>query len=179
MRFRPSCLNPCSSGSGALTGRRAGTSSVRLKVLILVLVEVALWLYRFYTLSSCYKKVLILVLVEVALWLIGWSVSIPGADVLILVLVEVALWQMTTMTKTQARNVLILVLVEVALWPCTAGDGYHQGKGLNPCSSGSGALTCFSPQHLRLFEAVLILVLVEVALWLCCWRWQGATGPMS
>ena len=84
-------LNPCSNGICSLTGRTVNTLGRRV-VLILVLMEYALW-QKQYTSVYCFYFVLILVLMEYALWQ-----HVQG---------ESGVW----------RNVLILVLMEYALWP--------------------------------------------------------------
>ena len=133
-------------------------------VLILVLMEYALWLSQG-VVDALNEFVLILVLMEYALWLwniqwfrsllgclnpcsngicslIGWeSVSIQsGRGVLILVLMEYALWFNKILTEEFWNFVLILVLMEYALW-------YNGGR-----------VQAFKIE-------VLILVLMEYALW--------------
>ncbi len=135
------------------------------KVLILVVMEDALWLatrkcyedYRFCLNPCCNGRcsltlivfggwtqqeiVLILVVMEDALWRFWWMVWGNIQKVLILVVMEDALWQLISVGMKMDRNVLILVVMEDALWQSTTAGG---------CSHG----------------VVLILVVMEDALWL-------------
>ena len=121
-------------------------------------------------LSSVLKKfsatVLILVLMEYALWLEEKMCSLEKAKVLILVLMEYALWPkqslknssvfhrlnpcsngICSLTSSAQRKlqynsrVLILVLMEYALWQQQAISGMLVQMSLNPCSNGICSLT--------------------------------------
>ena len=85
-------------------------------VLILVLMEYALWLLgKVDKDGSC--LVLILVLMEYALWHLQLLKERNKAIyVLILVLMEYALWRVVGDTEDGDSVVLILVLMEYALW---------------------------------------------------------------
>ena len=85
-------------------------------VLILILMEYALWVHKIMAtlLKNCI--VLILILMEYALWDgKGYCVG-AGHRVLILILMEYALWGTVCNDRTALAAVLILILMEYALW---------------------------------------------------------------
>ena len=143
-------------------------------VLILVVVEYALWDLSQHERLTWSLRVLILVVVEYALWVTTKSLKIISklslnpccsgtcslrsppttttprySWVLILVVVEYALWASIDLRKTLINIVLILVVVEYALW-------------------------VYTPSGM-----VLILVVVEYALWAESNGHQGQTSYTS
>ena len=86
--------------------------------------------------------VLILVLMEYALWPNDdEGEEDEDDDVLILVLMEYALWHLLKSVKARSRQVLILVLMEYALWHATLKSVKKFFGSLNPCSNGICSLT--------------------------------------
>ena len=114
--FVSHCLNPCSSGSGALTFLNQTQTTIGQGVLILVLVEVALWLKQNANIQAWTSCLNPCSSGSGALTYGGVIKEQLAKRVLILVLVEVALWQCYMLMLNTHDNVLILVLVEVALW---------------------------------------------------------------
>ena len=111
-------LNPCFSGICSLSATDEKSSTCAVIVLILVLVEYALWDVSWNSIFPEAGRVLILVLVEYALWANGYDAAIENMRVLILVLVEYALWAFSNFYDSYNKD-LILVLVEYALWDKT------------------------------------------------------------
>ena len=126
--------------------------------------EYALWLRRWDFLNQMEVTVLILVLMEYALWLGAGAVILAIAGVLILVLMEYALWLRAPQPSIKladglnpcsngicsltfyrvtgmlyAASVLILVLMEYALWRSLLTLWFPTC--LNPCSNGICSLT--------------------------------------
>ena len=113
-----SCLNPCSNGICSLTRDRVHSLWAFSKVLILVLMEYALWhlsqddnyLYFVKSLNPCSNGIC-------SLTLECHTVKSSTPPVLILVLMEYALWRKRVWPWEALLSVLILVLMEYALWP--------------------------------------------------------------
>ena len=118
-------LNPCFSGWCSLRPTCFLAGCKILKVLILVLVDDALWVIMFCLGMFFLLLVLILVLVDDALWETIKIVQVSNYIVLILVLVDDALWVQSIITVGTVIRVLILVLVDDALWGNT-----HKSKWL-------------------------------------------------
>ena len=136
------CLNPCFSGICSLSPQ-VRYIRINMEVLILVLVEYALWdsdlvdNYLWKCLNPCFSGICSLRAVS--------RTNRKQIDVLILVLVEYALWAEGDCAEHWKRQeVLILVLVEYALWE-------HRRNCqedcpvlcLNPCFSGICSLRLF------------------------------------
>ena len=113
-RIKP-CLNPCSNGICSLTVS-IFTTPWQMGVLILVLMEYALWRIVANNYINTLTIVLILVLMEYALWRLNHLVYFGWLKVLILVLMEYALWLLLIVILMVFSLVLILVLMEYALW---------------------------------------------------------------
>ncbi len=111
--------------------------------------------------------VLILVVMEDALWLPLTKENSTCLNVLILVVMEDALWRKLTVQSVTERLVLILVVMEDALWQCPCPLCRWGYWGLNPCCNGRCSLTV---SWVRVFwkRRVLILVVMEDALWPSC-----------
>ena len=91
------CLNPCSNGICSLTTAWEISCYTQGCVLILVLMEYALWRWSQCNQGQQGSSVLILVLMEYALWLAkAVFQAFNSMWVLILVLMEYALWLMVT-----------------------------------------------------------------------------------
>ena len=129
-------LNPCSNGICSMR-RHEGQCLLRLRVLILVLMEYVLWGLQDFWNWNERNGVLILVLMEYVLWVVlAISIAISVA-VLILVLMEYVLW---------GRGPFGRVLkVDPRLNPCSNGicsmRSYQRHvvpirARLNPCSNG-------------------------------------------
>ena len=162
------CLNPCFNGICSLTWGNSCLRDCRSGVLILVLMEYALWPDNGAT-DVTVKPVLILVLMEYALWrLKGLMAKNIRLIVLILVLMEYALWLWVGYYHQKAAYcVLILVLMEYALWQEIQEELREFECSLNPCFNGIYSLTWRDTRHvLGSGIIVLILVLMEYALWL-------------
>ena len=135
-------------------------------VLILVLMEYALWQMRWIRLSDSPPWVLILVLMEYALW--PWKemssflreTSLNPCSNGICSLTENAAFD-----STPEFRVLILVLMEYALWHNKKVFYKRKKHSLNPCSNGICSLTQACKRKSRPRLPVLILVLMEYALW--------------
>ena len=105
-------------------------------VLILVIVEYALWgyIYRYNgwktgCLNPCYSGICSVSLIRI-------KDNKSNIAVLILVIVEYALWGRRLMPKIWTRSVLILVIVEYALWEWSSKPCPSMKDSLNPCYSG-------------------------------------------
>ena len=159
-------LNPCSNGICSLTNVKVLADSIRGWVLILVLMEYALWLFL-NTINHAWNKVLILVLMEYALWLKNVYEGLRNSiEVLILVLMEYALWPRFLRLGSPHHIVLILVLMEYALWRrAIHWLARQERQSLNPCSNGICSLTIKVYGVDENGNKVLILVLMEYALW--------------
>ena len=128
--------------------------------------EYALWVYNKLSVSPCFSEVLILVLMEYALWGYLGALNSSLCLVLILVLMEYALWDGEELTgKTDKFRVLILVLMEYALWEGEKGCFKPPKTSLNPCFNGICSLRKHDKCRSGRKNSVLILVLMEYALW--------------
>ncbi len=170
-------------------GRVTKVSSCNYLVLILVVMEDALWptgletvkirrtclnpccngrcsltLCPLWIRSRC-TWVLILVVMEDALWLCPWRPLLPSPLVLILVVMEDALWLILKGMRFIERTVLILVVMEDALWQGLIVSEPHSLGSLNPCCNGRCSLTCETESAKGIAWIVLILVVMEDALW--------------
>ncbi len=165
-------LNPCCNGRCSLTELLRERWSISCRVLILVVMEDALWHYgvgcdgipieclnpccngrcSLTKLSLCWylsrQIVLILVVMEDALWLLHTGyVYLPWYYVLILVVMEDALWQDKWEHDDSIWPVLILVVMEDALWRESTKWKATPSYGLNPCCNGRCSLTCTRRCH--------------------------------
>ena len=88
-------------------------------------------------------SVLILVLMEYALWVVfPFYDNVDVTIVLILVLMEYALWVLPRTLKPMGNlTVLILVLMEYALWANTSPRYIWYAGSLNPCFNGICSLS--------------------------------------
>ncbi len=112
------------------------------------------------------KTVLILVVMEDALWQFLYNSSGFTIGVLILVVMEDALWQFSILPiLVITTRVLILVVMEDALWLVDIMIIDLIILRLNPCCNGRCSLTIRSKCDALQWEAVLILVVMEDALW--------------
>ncbi len=134
-------LNPCSNGICSLTLYNYISRAYEWVVLILVLMEYALW-----------RKVQ-------HLWVL--------LEVLILVLMEYALWHWIEKSWDSSAHCLnpcsngICSLTSPILM-----ERSHSSRRLNPCSNGICSLTMTqNPMIEGVVPTVLILVLMEYALW--------------
>ena len=133
-------LNPCSNGICSLT-RTSAASEQQVQVLILVLMEYALWPgcqlprnWRKRGLNPCSNGICSLTTnTDEKLFV--------NAIVLILVLMEYALWPRSDRCRSAYGQVLILVLMEYALWRQSKKQEDMQCVCLNPCSNGICSLT--------------------------------------
>ena len=140
IRYKCNSLNPCSGGLCSLTLITTLQRNESNLVLILVLVDYALWLHR-ERVCRLTTQVLILVLVDYALWQQDANPPKGKARVLILVLVDYALWRNSKVESRSSQKVLILVLVDYALWLYVLYAKHKISKSLNPCSGGLCSLT--------------------------------------
>ena len=136
-------------------------------VLILVLVDYALWRQRERRVQRLFCLVLILVLVDYALWL-----SSEWPSTWMAVCLNPCSGGLCSLTYNDPEEPSNLYL---SLNPCSGGlcsltcncsrDYWHHYFGLNPCSGGLCSLT-YQYRPVPFETAVLILVLVDYALWL-------------
>ena len=136
-------LNPYSNGICSLRYGNYSDEDI-LDVLILILMEYALWALTALSKYGTSGQVLILILMEYALWVWLWCWDYAWCYVvLILILMEYALWDYTEWTQIDKviDDVLILILMEYALW------------------------VGFKRQNVFVWLWVLILILMEYALW--------------
>ena len=162
-----------------------------LNVLILVIVEYALWGEDFITvkengagLNPCYSGICSVSISGVALTVFGtrclnpcysgicsvrqpWWPRCPGDAVLILVIVEYALWERPQLVKVKHLRVLILVIVEYALWEDGTGVTKEDQPSVLILVIVEYALWVGLEAQENIIRYVLILVRVEYALWGC------------
>ena len=137
------------------------------EVLILVLMEYALWPLRVSGRSSPTVKSLNPCSNGIcSLTVLNSRLSFWQMKVLILVLMEYALWlPRHSCGRHYCSCVLILVLMEYALWQLQPSTCKVMSRCLNPCSNGICSLTRIAYFSLQELFMVLILVLMEYALW--------------
>ena len=112
-------------------------------------------------------KVLILVVLDHALWHLAGKFLLLCRRVLILVVLDHALWLWNQMLcMLNLLTVLILVVLDHALWLKEQKNLAAQiAAGLNPCCAGPCSLTPQGTDEI-VRQNVLILVVLDHALWL-------------
>ncbi len=134
-------LNPCCNGRCSLTGSKGSQKGQEPHVLILVVMEDALW-RRYVTCQDTIGVVLILVVMEDALWR---SVSRrEGGSIACLNPCcngRCSLTKVLLLVWNRGRIVLILVVMEDALWQKFYRVFVHRMDSLNPCCNGRCSLT--------------------------------------
>ena len=134
-------------------------------VLILILMEYALWVDMHS--KDCYKNmiVLILILMEYALWVTPSNLLAVTVRVLILILMEYALWDGSMFKFDFEFVVLILILMEYALWVVRNQIDERNSVHVLILILMEYALWAVQITKFCLSAWVLILILMEYALW--------------
>ncbi len=192
-----SCLNPCSKGICSLTTTAWTGNKTLVCVLILVLMEYALWQkycigvgLETSRLNPCSNGICSLTRLCAFLHYTDPRSLNPCSNGICSLTqrwrrIRLCVWRLNpcsngicSLTQPLAYglqiglSVLILVLMEYALWPAARCAIYGQVMGLNPCSNGICSLTSQTTSNNgNKTQVVLILVLMEYALWL--WKFSA------